>query len=41
MILDDCEKAEKHEAEIRRLAAIRDETIRLRQKDEKRVGVVR
>lgn len=38
MILDDCEKADKHEAEIRRLAAIRDETIRKRQEDEKRFG---
>ncbi|PWA46772.1 phospholipase-like protein [Artemisia annua] len=35
VILDDCEKVDKHEAEIRRLGAVRDETLRLRQEEEK------
>ncbi|PWA60059.1 hypothetical protein CTI12_AA385670 [Artemisia annua] len=36
VILDDCEKVDKHEAEIRRLGAVRDETLRLRQEEEKK-----
>lgn len=36
VILDDCEKVDKHEAELRRLASVRDETVRLRQEEAKR-----
>ena len=34
--MDDCEKVDKHEAEIRRLESVRDETVRLRQEETKR-----
>lgn len=34
--MDDCEKVDKHEAEIRRLGSVRDETLRVRQEEEEK-----
>ncbi|PWA37409.1 phospholipase-like protein [Artemisia annua] len=36
VIFDDCEKVAKHDAEVRRLGDVRDETSRVRQEDEKK-----
>ncbi|PWA56063.1 phospholipase-like protein [Artemisia annua] len=36
VIFDDCEKVDKHETEVRRLGDVRDETLRVRQEEEKK-----